>query len=271
MKFVRYIDCHSHLHFSQFDADRAGIIAAMEREGIATITVGTNLQTSREALALAEQYPHLFATVGMHPTEAAGRFDATAYEELVREKVVGVGECGLDYYRIKKDESGAKQTQGAVFKQQIEFALKHDLPLMIHARPTAGSMGAYKDVLDILGSYSASHHATLHGNVHFFAGNKEMAEGFLELGFTLSFDGPITFARDYDDVIRFVPRDMLLAETDAPFAAPEPYRGTRNSPFYVKEVVRALAKIRGEDEDTIRCATVENTLRVFPRLAAMLR
>lgn len=270
MEAVRYIDAHSHLNFQQFDADREEVIVAMGKEGIATITVGTGYATSKGAVELAERHPYLFATIGVHPTDAREGFDAEKFEQLLSLKVVGVGECGLDYYRIKNSESGIKEKQKVFFKQQIDFALKYGLPLMIHARPSAGTMDAYEDALELLATdYGLP--TTFSGDFHFFAGNLDIARRAIALGFTLSFDGPITFARDYDEVIRAMPLDMLLAETDAPFAAPVPYRGQRASPLHVREVVKALADIRGENEEMVREATVKNTIRTFPGIHAALQ
>lgn len=256
---IRYFDAHSHLNFSQYDSDRDTIIARMRTEGVATITVGTNIETSQEAVVLAHTYEHLFATVGVHPTDWEKGFDREAFQSLTDEKkVVAVGECGLDYFRSQE----GKEEQRALFETHITLAQEANLPLMIHGRPSKGTMDAYEDILDILkGSLADST-----GDVHFFVGNTEIARRFLEQGFTVSFDGPITFTHDYDEVVQYVPADMLLAETDAPFAAPEPYRGTRNEPLYVKEVVKALARIRNEDEEKLRTQLITNVLRVFPRI-----
>ncbi|MCI0619641.1 TatD family hydrolase [Candidatus Wolfebacteria bacterium] len=260
----RYFDAHSHLNFKQYGADRDDVIARMQDEGVWTITVGTDTVTSREAVALAEGHEHLFATVGVHPTDWESGFDADVFRIFAKnKKVVAVGECGLDYYRLKTGDQRQKTGQEELFESQIQLALEQDLPLMVHARPSAGTMDAYNDVVDTLTSYFNTHTSKLRGNVHFFVGDTDIAAKFLDMGFTLSFDGPITFTREYDEVVRYVPLDMLLAETDAPFAAPEPYRGKRNEPVYVKEIVRAIANIRKEDEEEVRRTLVENTLRVF--------
>jgi TatD DNase family protein len=259
-----YFDAHSHLNFKQFDADRDTLIARMREEGVWTITVGTDAETSQEAVALAEMHNVIFATVGIHPTDWESEFDENVFCKLAKNKsVVAIGECGLDYYRIKNDELRIKEKQKDIFAKQIELAHELGLPLMIHGRPSAGTMDAYQDILDILITNNKQLATNNPGNIHFFVGNTEIAAKFLNMGFTLSFDGPITFTREYDEAVRYVPLDMLLAETDAPFAAPEPYRGARNEPLYVKEVVRALARVRREDEDIVREQTVANALRVF--------
>ncbi len=257
----KYIDIHSHLNFSQFDEDRDAVIAEMKEKGIATITVGTDLKTSQEAVELASRNPHLFATIGIHPTHD-GIFDEKEFEKLLGQKgspergrrVVAVGECGLDYFRPPID----KDAQKKLFVEQIKFAAKHNLPLMLHCRGSEGTMDAYEEALDILKEYPE-----IRGNFHFFAGTLSVAKTALAQGHTLSFDGPITFTDEYNDVIKFIPEDMIMAETDAPFAAPVPHRGKRNSPLYVEHVARHLAEIREEDPEAFRGVLIKNAERVF--------
>lgn len=248
-----YFDIHSHLNFSQFDEDRDGIVKKMQAESIGTICVGTNLETSKESVKLAREHDHIFATIGIHPTDWEEEFNEGEFGNLLGDGVVGIGECGLDYFR----DDSHKSEQKKLFESQIAFAVTHDLPLMLHGRPRAGSMDAYEDMLEVLEGNDVS------GHVHFFAGTIDIARRFLDLGFTIGFDGPITFAREYDEVIRFIPLDMICAETDAPFAAPLPFRGKRNSPLYVPHVIDAIAKIREGDRNEVREATVRNALRVF--------
>jgi TatD DNase family protein len=259
-----YFDTHSHINFSQFDEDREDILQEMLRKEIGTICVGTNIDTSRESVHLADTWENLYATVGIHPTDTAGGFDEQKFSVFMNNpKVVSVGECGLDYFRIDEEDKKTKQSQKEVFQNQIECALKHDLPLMLHGRPRARTQDAYREMLEILEDFFQNSGDRLRGNVHFFVGSIEIAKRFLEMGFTLSFDGPITFSREYDDVISFLPQDALLAETDSPYAAPDPYRGKRNSPLYIPYIVRKLAEIRKEDEEKVRVATIQNTKRIF--------
>ena len=258
----QYFDAHSHLNFSEFDDDRSDVLERMTSEKVWTITVGTNEKTSRSAVELAHTQGGLFATLGVHPSDHEEPFAHDAFTELVKDKkVVGIGECGFDYFRTPKE--GVYDMQKQLFVDHIEFALKHNKALMLHMRPSKGSMDAYSDGLDILESYNREVGDKLRGNSHFFVGDTTVADRFLNLGFTISFDGPITFARDYDEVVKHIPLDMVLAETDAPFAAPDPHRRTRNEPSYVKHVVESLAAIKNEDFDVVREATVENTQRVF--------
>lgn len=261
----QYFDIHSHLNLKPLKKDADGIIKVLEKENIGTITIGANLKTSQNAVELSQKSKNLFAGVGLHPTDTSKEeFSVETYRKLAKQpKVVCIGECGLDYFRIKNNESRIKNEQKDAFKKHIELALELDLPLMLHIRPTQSTQDAYEDALQILNSYFLIHNSKLRGNTHFFAGNLEIARKFLELGFTISFAGPITFARDYDEIVCYVPLDMILSETDAPFAAPEPYRGKRNEPQYVKEVVKKIAEIRGDDLEKVKKQLVENAMRVF--------
>ena len=261
----KYFDIHSHLNLDPLTKQQDEIIEILEKENIGTITIGVDKKTSIEAVKIAEKSKNIFAGVGVHPTDTDyNGFDYEFYKSLAqKDRVVCIGECGLDYFRIKDTATEIKDKQKEVFVQQIELALELDLPLMLHCRPTKGTMDAYEDVLEILNSYFLIHNSKLRGNSHFFVGDIGIASQFIDIGFTLSFDGPITFARDYDEVIKYVPLDMIHAETDAPFAAPEPYRGKTNMPQYVKEVVKKIAEIRGEDFETVRRALIDNALRVF--------
>jgi TatD DNase family protein len=260
-----YIDIHSHLNFDDFATDRDEIIARMKTEKIATITVGTTVADSRDAIALAEKHENLFATVGIHPNHPWTEADFAELEVLAsHSKVVAVGECGLDFFRLPKGASASeiekiKIDQGLAFARHIELALAHDKPLMLHCR------AAYDEVLSVLESFKTNHElgSRLRGNAHFFAGTLAQAKRFIALDFSISFDGPITFARDYDEVIKNVPLTSLMAETDSPYAAPVPFRGKRSEPLHVKEVVKAIADIRGEDSEVVRVSMVQNAVRAF--------
>ncbi|MHB8914036.1 MAG: TatD family hydrolase [Minisyncoccota bacterium] len=260
---IKYIDAHCHLQFEQYDEDREEIIEQMREQGIAAIVVGTDLESSKRAVELAERHEHLYAAIGLHPTDSVEAFDASAYRALAsRARVVGVGECGLEYFRLGAADEEAKERQRELFKQHIALAAEFDKPLIIHARASKGTQDAYCDVLALL-QEAKSKHPNLRGDAHFFAGGVAEAEAFIKLGFTISFTAVITFARDYDDVVRAVPLASILAETDAPFVAPASRRGKRNDPFAVVDVVAKLAEIRGEDSEAVRTATLANTRRMF--------
>ena len=281
---MNYFDAHTHTNFVAYDDDRDAVIARATEAGVGMNVVGTQLDTSRSAVALAEANEGVWATIGLHPVHtsksfhdskelgpsfaeaSAGKegftsrgeiFNSAAYEVLAKHpKVIAIGECGLDYYRL---DPHTKKIQQDVFIQQIELANILGKPLMLHIRNGAdASANAYIDALDLLKS-----HAKVFGDVHFFAGDWDIAKRFLDIGFTLSFTGVVTFTHDYDEVVKNVPVDMILAETDAPDITPVPYRGRRNEPSYVTEIVRAIAEIRGEDHEVVRAQLLMNTKRVF--------
>jgi TatD DNase family protein len=265
------IDAHSHLQLSEFDADRADVIARMKSAGVKTITVGVDDATSRAALALAEQYPDcLWATVGTHPadgplrsgSEASGldKFNIDTLRELAAHpKAVGIGECGLDYYRLKDGEDAVKEKQKEVFCAHIAVAAELQKSLMIHCRPTKGTDDAYEDLVTELSNSNFQFPIT----VHFFVGSKAVAERLLALGCYFTFGGVITFARDYDEAIAVIPIDRIMAETDAPYVAPIPHRGKRNEPAYVGEVIKKLAELKGISFDEVARITTENTRAVW--------
>lgn len=262
----KYFDIHSHINFSKFNNDRDEVINRMRSESVWAIAVGTDLKTSKEVVELAEKNENIYATAGLHPDDNREEvFDAKNYEEFIKsKKVVAVGECGLDYFRIKAgEEEETKKRQKDNFIKQIEFALEHNLPLMLHFRPSGKSMDAYEDGLEILGEYKKEHGDKLRGNSHFFAGNLEVANRFVEIGFMLSFTGVITFADSYDEIIREIPLESIMSETDCPFVAPVPHRGGRCEPIHVKEVVKRIAEIKGEDLEIVQKALVDNAFRMF--------
>lgn len=258
----KYIDIHSHLNLKQFDDDREYIIQKLKDEHISTITVGVDYDTSLSAVRLAEDNENLFACVGLHPTDAPTEdFDYQKMLELAsHKKVVAIGECGLDYFRNPSEED--KQKQIEIFNLQIKLALEINKVLMIHARPSKGTMDAYMEVLDILESYK-KYNDNLKANFHFFAGDLAVAKRAVGLGFTLSFDGPITFTNDYDEIIKGIPMSYIMTETDSPFAAPMPYRGKRADPSMVIEVVKRIAEIKNLDIKEASRILVDNAKRIF--------
>ncbi|MCE9585365.1 TatD family hydrolase [Candidatus Nomurabacteria bacterium] len=259
----KYIDIHSHLNLEPLNADHEGVIARMVENNVSTITIGVDYETSKQAIKIANKYDFVWAGVGLHPTDNTNEiFNIEKYEILAQDKkVVCVGECGLDYFR-GADEN-IKEKQKEIFKKHIELAIKMKKPLMIHARPSKGSMDAYEDALDILENYKKEHGSILSGNFHFFVGDINIAKRAMNIDFTMSFDGPITFTSDYDEVIRFLPLEYIMSETDAPFAAPVPYRGKTCEPYMVCEIVKAIARIKELPENEVAEAIIKNAKRVF--------
>lgn len=260
-----FFDVHSHLHDKAFDDDRDAVIDLMKSRGVGTIAIGTDLKESKETILLAEKYEHIYATVGLHPADnVIEMFDEKKYEGLAEhKKVVAIGECGLDYFRIKENLEEEKTRQKEIFEKQVQLAVKVDKPLMLHGRPSKGSMDAYEDMLKILSEAKDKHGNKLRGNAHFFVGNIDIAKRFIDIGFTVSFSGVITFAHDYDDVVHFVPLDMMHAETDSPYATPAPFRGKRNSPIFVQEIVARIAVIRHQPMEEVREQLLLNAKKMF--------
>lgn len=259
------IDIHSHLNDPRFDADLPDVLLRMREASVASIVVGTDRTMSERAIVLAEQNPDLWATIGLHPTDNHKEaFDDAIYAKMAAHpRVVAIGECGLDYYWPEHDKwvlgmDEEKARQRALFERQIAIACAVNKPLMIHGRPSKGSMDAYEDIIAILKDNQG-----IRGNVHFFVGNTTIAKQFLDLGFTMSFTGVITFTHDYDEVVRYIPVDSIMSETDAPYVAPTPHRGKRNEPLFVRETVAAIARIRNVEEIPLAATLGTNTTRTF--------
>ncbi len=267
---LRYIDTHSHPHFPQYDADRDLVFARMREAGVGTIAVGTSFLDSRKAVQLAMEHPDLVlgAVIGVHPNDSKESFEPEHFAGLLKMRempgnkiVVGVGECGIDYFRSDMGSDGARQKEN--FEKQIAFAVEHDLPLMLHVRPHKGSTDAHDDAIDMIATAQARHGSRVRGTAHFFTGPIEVAKRYWSMGFTTAFPGVITFAPDTHEIVRSAPLNMILSETDAPYAAPIPHRGKRNEPAFVVHTVEAIADIRGEDREMVRSALLENAKRIF--------
>lgn len=256
---------HSHVSSKEYDHDRGAVIDRMRYAKTHTIAIGVDLESSKKAVETANGFAEVYASIGLHPRDNTKEsFNSKDYEELAwNVDTVAIGECGLDYYRIQTEDEEEKDRQKKEFQKQIDFAIEVDLPLMLHCRPSKGTMDAYLDVLDILEKTKKEHGEKLRGNVHFFVGDKDIARRFVELNFTLSFTGVITFTKDYNTVIKNTPLSMLQAETDSPYVTPEPHRGDRNEPIHVRKVVKRIAELKGEDVAKVRKQLVKNAYRVF--------
>ena len=259
----KYIDIHCHLDSRFFKDNLEEVINRMIEKDINAITIGVDYEISKEAIATAEKYDFIWAGIGLHPADNDKEiFDFDKYLELAKNlRVVCIGECGLDYFREEDEERKNKQKE--IFKKHIEIAVTINKPLMMHIRPSKGSMDAYTEALSILEEYKNKNGEKLRGNFHFFVGDIAIAQKALEIGFTMSFDGPITFSHDYDELIKFLPLNSIMAETDAPFAAPAPYRGKTCEPFMVAEIVKKIAEIKNLPEEEVAQAIISNAKRVF--------
>jgi TatD DNase family protein len=253
---LHYIDIHSHLNLSPLRENQDAIVQKMKEEGIGTITVGTGLETSREAIRIAEKYPDMcWATIGIHPTDTEDIFDEATFLELANHPcVVAIGETGLDYFRDQSEV--IKEKQKVLFKQHITLAKQVHKPLMLHVRASQGSDDAYYDALQILPN-------DIKANFHFFSGSVECMQDIIARGYTISVDGPITFTDQYDEMIRACPLESLMIETDAPFAAPVPYRGQTCEPWMVIEVAKKIAAIKKISLTKVQKIMRQNTTRFF--------
>jgi len=264
----RFFDIHAHVNDASFDEDRNNVLERMRDRGVWAIMVGTDYKSSQGAAIMASfSESGVYASIGVHPIDdKKERFREPFFADLaVGPRVVSVGECGLDYSRLgdTNDVSTEKARQRELFETQIDFALAYDLPLMIHCRDSDKALAdAHRDVIAMLVD-KKSKNSKLRGNIHFFSQTIDIAREYFAIDFTISFTGVITFSDEYNDVVRLAPLDRIMSETDCPYVSPVPYRGKRNEPIFVEEVVRIIAEIRGEDFETVRVALVQNALRVF--------
>ena len=270
------IDSHTHLDFRQFDADREAVIERAREAGlVAIVNIGTSLSSSRAAVALAEKYDFIYAAVGVHPHDAK-----TVTPEVLAElrilarhpKVVAVGEIGLDYYR----DLSPRAVQRRVFADQLALAAELALPVVIHSReahddvlaalrgwgglpPVGGTEGGNGGIPPAGGTEGGN------GVLHSYSAGPERLEEVLGLGFSIGISGPVTFpkANHLRAVAAAVPLERLLVETDCPYLTPQPYRGRRNEPAYVRYVVEAVARARGMPAEAVAQATADNTRRLF--------
>lgn len=294
----KYIDIHAHTNFKVFDADRDVVLSRALSGDTWVINVGTQFDTSKKAAEMTNEYEGIYATIGLHPihtgasfhdeselgsegaefTSRGEIFDKEKYRELAKnKKVVGIGECGLDYYRTEPESI---EKQKVAFIAQVELASELDLALMLHIRNNEEdlSRNAYADVLEILKNYDDTFSAGAEnvssrprGVVHFFAGTMEDANAFIDFGFYISFAGVITYKPrkdpkrliNYEEIIRSLLLAKIMADTDSPYVAPMPYRGQRNEPVYVKEIVKKIAEIKGLTEEETAATILANAKNLF--------
>lgn len=281
---MRLIDTHCHAQFPAYH-DTNIITSALDAH-IGMIVVGTEFTTSRAAVACAQQFPDVavYAAIGVHPSHVYEphhdpeelvvapsniTFDSEQFSALIDgKKVIAVGECGLDLYRIpssiSREEYLAKQV--ALFEQQISFAHEHDLPLIIHTRD------AHPETIAVLKKMKDAGMVQRGGVIHSFTGTVDDVTAYVALGFCIGVNGIVTFPPRKQDpaaheaflsAIRSVPTDRLLLETDAPYLAPVPHRGEQNQPAFVEDIARAVALLRGETMETIARDTTQNAIRLF--------
>jgi TatD DNase family protein len=280
---MNLIDTHSHVNFKSFSDDAEEVILNSLNNGIGMILVGGNFKTSRRALDLANKYERgVWAAVGLHPVHLedevevsesgrevirvrAEEFNYDNYHKLASfEKVVAIGEIGLDYYHLKLNDnlSDAKKKQKEVFWQQLLLARNLGLPAIIHCRV------AHDDMLSTLKKFKESNKELIcpgeeWGVLHCFSGDENLAWQYFSLGLLIFFTGLITFSRQWDSLIRKIPADKFMIETDCPFMTPEPFRGHRNEPLLVSYVAEKIAEIRGVSPEKIAEISLANSKRFF--------
>lgn len=249
-------DTHAHLHFPEFDADRETMLARARAAGVrGMVTVGTDANTTRAAIAIAQREADVWATAGVHPHDA-GESDDAALAEVEHlagdRRVVAIGEIGLDFFR----NLSPRAAQERVFRRFIALARRLHKPVVVHCRE------AHAEVLSIL---TEERVAEVGGIMHCFSGDVEIARRCLDLGLAISLAGPVTYpnARALPDVARFVPADRLVIETDCPYLPPQGYRGKRNEPAYLALTATRVAELRGESLEMLARRTSDNARRLL--------
>ncbi len=252
---ARLVDTHAHLNFPQFKVDLEQVLARAHAAGVGMIlNVGSDEPSSNTAVALSEAYPQLWAAVGVHPHAAAGvtsGYRSTLANLAANRRVLAIGEIGLDFYR----DLSPRQIQEQIFREQLELAAELDKPVIIHSR------SAHERTLQILREM-----APLRAGVaHCFSGTPGDLANFLELGFYISIAGPVTYPRSHilRDLLKEIPADRLLLETDAPYLSPLPYRGKRNEPAFIKATYERVALVLNTDLESLARLVQANVARLF--------
>src|SRR3989338_926985 len=292
------IDYHAHVNFNAYKDDADEVIKRALESGVFMVLVGSQIDTSRRAVEMAAKYEKgVWASVGLHPIHLeqmevdeeeshfatrAEVFDTAAYRELAQhEKVVAIGECGLDYYHTPSPQSspsgrgqgegGWRQKQHTTLRKHLDLADELDLPLILHCRGSAKDPeDAYRDMLAILREYVEAGKIVRHGSIHCFVSTLPIAREFVDLGFHVGFTGVITFpkAEKYAEVIRGIPLERILVETDCPYLTPVPYRGKRNEPLFVRYVAEKVAEIKKLVKHAVENQLFANTMKVFNKIPA---
>lgn len=254
-------ETHAHYDDERFAEDRDTLLASMPERGIGRIiNAGSTLVSTKETLAIAQNYPYVYAAVGVHPSEIGDLNEemfAWLKEQTRQEKTVAVGEIGLDYYWDKEPE--VQKAQRYWFKRQMELAREETLPVIIHSRDAA------EDTMRLM---QEIHAEEIPGVIHCYSYSKEMALEFVKMGYRIGVGGVVTFknARKLKETVEAVPMEAILLETDCPYMAPEPHRGTRNDSSNIPYVVNTIAQIKGISTDEVEQITWENAMRLFTRV-----
>jgi len=250
---VNIFDTHAHYDDEAFNEDRFDLLSVMPENNVKyIINQGVDIKSSLDSIELSEKYSYIYAAVGIHPLDVKKMEDVSKISELAKhEKVVAIGEIGLDYYY----ETETKDLQLKYFKSQLNLANELNLPVVIHDRD------AHKDTLDTLKEIKGNNL----GVIHCYSGSLEMAKELLKLGYSLGFDGPVTFnnAKTVIEVLKYIPLDRILIETDAPYLTPVPFRGKRNNSMYLTYIIEAIAKIKEISPEEMANITLNNAKTLF--------
>jgi TatD DNase family protein len=256
------IDSHCHLDYPALVKDREGVVTRARSAGIARmVNIGTTRREFPQVRATAEMFPDVYCSVGVHPHHVADEGEDITTDDLVKlashPKVVGIGETGIDYYY----KDGPRDMQHESFRRHIRAGIATGLPIIVHSRD------AEEDTVKILREEGTSGKKPI-GVMHCFSSRRPLADGALELGFYISLSGILTFKKSQElrDIVKDVPLDRLLVETDSPFLAPEPYRGKVCEPAYVVNTARVLAEVKGVAPEEIEKQTTENFFRLFSKV-----
>lgn len=251
-------ETHAHYDDERFEEDRDALITSMPGRGVGTIiNVGASIESTKTTLALSEKYPFVYAAVGVHPSDISGLNEETfawLKEQTKKEKVAAVGEIGLDYYWDKEPE--VQKQQRYWFAEQMKMAREASLPVIIHSRDAAA------DTMEVMKSVHAEE---IPGVIHCYSYSKEMAQEFIKMGYYIGVGGVVTFknAKKLKETVQEIPLDRILLETDCPYMAPEPVRGTRNEPSNIPYIAAAIAAARGTDILHMTRVLKENYDRLF--------
>jgi TatD DNase family protein len=280
---MQLIDTHAHVQFSGFKDEADEVMRRALDVGVGVINVGTQIDTSREAVTMLKRYPeNVWAVVGLHPEHTYQHrvdeeeshfrsreeaFDYSAYQELAKNpRVVGIGECGLDYFRLEGQENieTIKQRQKDAFELQIQLALEMNKTLVVHCRPAKDTVDAYEDVLEIIKRTKAEH-SNLRFEIHCFTGTLAVAQQFVALGGYIGLNGIITFDKtgQSEAVVKNIPLEHIILETDCPYLTPAPHRGKRNEPSLVKHVAEKVAEWKNISFEEVASQTTKNAKQLF--------
>lgn len=251
-------ESHAHFDDRRFDDDRNQLLADMPEHGIGRIlNVGASIESTKTTLELANKFSHVYAAVGVHPSDISDLNEETfawLREQTSKEKVLAVGEIGLDYYWDK--EPGVQEAQRYWFRRQLELAKEANLPVIIHSRDAA------EDTVEIM---KEAYRDGISGVIHCYSYSKEIAKEYIKMGYYIGVGGVVTFknAKKLVETVEEIPLDRILVETDCPYMAPEPHRGKRNSSLYLPHIIEKIAEIKGTTKEIVTQVTYDNAMRLF--------